>query len=313
MGAIGNTLDPSNHSSPIGAVLEPIDKVANPLSWATGGKWAEWENEDIPRFANQALSPITQTLGKVDQTINPLRQIPAVNNVMNVAESKPADTIGLAVGSMFTGGALGGALGGSASAAGSGTAGMVGSGAADAGLSASALSAGTPSLGLTASAPTLGFNSGMAFNTGIGSGLMSGSYAGSSVAAPTTSWLSSLGAGAGDLNKALQAGNAINSVASGGASPAPMASAPMMHRSASGAAVPSPMPMMSNPSGSMIPMPGANSLPSSTSSYQTLLNTMLANSMQPPTTGLVGAGTSGSFLPGAGGPMNPAYLIPGMY
>ncbi len=54
-------------------------------------------------------------------------------------------------------------------------------------------------------------------------------------------------------------------------------------------------------------------LPTTTSTYQNLLTNMLTNEMQPPTAGLVGSGSTGSFIPGAGGMMNPGYLIPGMY
>ncbi|KAK46339.1 hypothetical protein BG58_10920 [Caballeronia jiangsuensis] len=61
--------------------------------------------------------------------------------------------------------------------------------------------------------------------------------------------------------------------------------------------------------GGIIAMPGATELPTSTS-YQTLLNNMLANSAQSPMAGL---GSGSNFIPGAGGMMNPAYLMPGRY
>ncbi|MEZ0602931.1 hypothetical protein ACAX43_12370 [Paraburkholderia sp. IW21] len=137
--------------------MEPVDKVLNPLSWVTGGKFAKWENEDIPRFANTALAPITQGLGKIDEAINPLRKIPLFDRIGKVAEAKPADTIGLVVGSIFSGGALDGALAGSGGAAGAG-AGAAGVGAADAGTAA-AVGAGAADVGTAA---------------GLGSGLLAG-------------------------------------------------------------------------------------------------------------------------------------------
>ncbi|WP_175658288.1 hypothetical protein [Burkholderia vietnamiensis] len=74
-----------------------------------------------------------------------------------------------------------------------------------------------------------------------------------------------------------------------------------------------PLPSLASPSAQFMAMPGAGALPTTTSSYQNLLTNMLGNSMQPPTTGLVGAGLSPNFMPGAGGTMNPGYIIPSMY
>ena len=109
--SFGNALSTSNSDSPVGALTEPIQKWTDPLSWVTGGKWADLTSQDIPKWTNQALEPIARPLNEVDQTINPLRRIPVVNNVANLAYAKPGDAIGLAIGSYFTGGALDGALG----------------------------------------------------------------------------------------------------------------------------------------------------------------------------------------------------------
>jgi hypothetical protein len=89
MGVLGNTLDPTNHDSPIGALAEPIQKYTDPLSWVTGGKWADLTSKDMPRWTNEALSPITQGLGQIDKTINPLRKIPIFDRIGDVAEAKP--------------------------------------------------------------------------------------------------------------------------------------------------------------------------------------------------------------------------------
>ncbi|HDR9161702.1 TPA: hypothetical protein QDB28_002067 [Burkholderia vietnamiensis] len=97
-----------------------------------------------------------------------------------------------------------------------------------------------------------------------------------------------------------------------GAAPTP---APAQYRRGGGnqMQIPMPLPAMASPSASFAAMPGAGALPTTTSSYQNLLTNMLGNSMQPPTAGLVGSGLSPNFMPGAGGPMNPGCIIPGMY
>lgn len=126
---MGDTMDPTNQSSPIGAIAEPIQKWTDPLSWVTGGKWADITSKDLPKATNQALQPIAQPINKFDKAVNPLREIPIVNNVANLAYAKPGDAIGLAIGSVFTGGALAGAAG----AGEGGAAGAAGAGAVDAG------------------------------------------------------------------------------------------------------------------------------------------------------------------------------------
>ncbi|MFM0257125.1 hypothetical protein [Paraburkholderia sediminicola] len=70
--------------------------------------------------------------------------------------------------------------------------------------------------------------------------------------------------------------------------------------------------MMTNPASSIMAMPtmGTSALPTSTSSYQTLLNNMLASENSNPMNGL---GGGSNFMPGAGGTMNPGMIIPGMY
>lgn len=127
----GNTLSSDNQDSPIGYAGEKFQRWTDPLSWITGGKWADLTSKTIPDATNRILEPIAKPFNEVDQTINPLRKIPLVNNVANLGYSKPGDSIGLAIGSVFTGGALGGALGageggGAGGAAGAGAAGTAG-------------------------------------------------------------------------------------------------------------------------------------------------------------------------------------------
>jgi hypothetical protein len=132
-GALGNTLDPSNHDSPIGAIGGQIQKYTDPIAWipGLGDKWVDLTSHKIPKMLNTAISPVTQAVGQVDKTINPLRKIGFVDNVMNTVEAKPADAIGLAIGSYFAAPAI-------AAAAGGGGAGAGGAGAAGAGIGESA-------------------------------------------------------------------------------------------------------------------------------------------------------------------------------
>ncbi|MFM0555758.1 hypothetical protein P0D69_33000 [Paraburkholderia sediminicola] len=449
MGSLGNTLSPTNHDSPIGALMEPIDKVANPLSWVTGGKFAQFENETVPRWSNEALAPITQGLGRIDKSINPLRKIPLFDQIGNIAEAKPADTIGLVVGSIFSGGALDGALaGGGGAGAGAGAAGVGAAGTADAGtaaaIGAGAADAGTAAglgsglladtagtdLGAGTLAATMGTTAGATGSIGAAGGFgAAGAGAlgtGASTLGPTTVGVTgvgngigtSLGAGAGQVGtgtygalngaaaygdsglastvgtsggftmpatygsslgeaptglysgllpgggmtgtssgalgggmsgavdgtgavgygsgagstmggffnspalstsskwiSAAQKANAVGNLANANGGGQPAVAQHAMRSPSAGRGVrntmptPAPLPMMSNPSQSMMTMPGANGLPTSTSSYQNLLTNMLGNSQNP----MNGLGSGSNFMPGAGGSMNPSYIIPGMY
>jgi hypothetical protein len=147
-GMVGNTLSAGNQDSPIGAIAEPIQKWTDPLSWISGGKWADITSKDLPKATNQALQPIAQPINQFDQAVNPLRRIGLINNIANTAYAKPGDAIGLAIGSIASGGALDGALAG----AGGGGAGAAGAGAADAGLGAG-LAADGAGTGLAIGAP----------------------------------------------------------------------------------------------------------------------------------------------------------------
>jgi hypothetical protein len=367
MGSLGNTLSSSNHDSPIGAFLEPIDKVANPLSWATGGKLADFENQTLPDATNRALAPITQAAGSIDQKINPLRRIGAVNNVMNTLEAKPGDAIGLAIGSFFSAGALDGALAGGGGAAGAGTVGAadagaagaadagtaaaVGAGASDASMAAAlggdAGAAGAADGGIDAgalgiegagtgggdavgmgTAATNANDFGMAGQLTTSQGALNGSFTplAANTALPAAGPVGfgggssigtqSFGAQLGKFSKGLSAVTSAGSAAAKAGQPAPatVAPQPIARRGVNNAMViPTPLPMMQSPGASMMAMPGATALPTSNSSYQSLLNNMLANETHAPTQGLIGSGVSNSYLPGAGSSMNPGYLIPGQY
>ncbi len=330
MGSLGNSLSPTNSESPIGAFMEPVQKATDPLSWATGGKWADIASNKIPGAANAALAPITQEFGDIDRTINPVRRyIPIVDQIGNVAEAKPADAIGLAVGSFFSAGALDGALAsaGGAGAAGSGTAGIAGAGSAD--LGAGVAGAGSADIGtagglLGSGGTGVGGTLAPVFTSGVSEGT-----AGIAPAALTPGGLGLTDAGSGQLGmsgfqtfasnlgkyaKVAKAGTAASGLA-GGQGQAPAAPTAARGgagggRAGSNSIVPSPLPMMGNSPTSIIAMPtmGQQQLPTSSSSYENLLTSMLGASQQNPMQGL-----SGSSMPGGGSVMLPNQLIPGRY
>lgn len=137
----GNSLSSDNQESPVGRAGEHIQRWTDPLSWISGGKWADFTSKTLPDATNRVLEPIAKPINEVDQTVNPLRKIPAINNIANLGYSKPGDSIGLAVGSVFSAGALDGALGASgAGGAGAGAGADVGAAGAGAGGSSGGLS-----------------------------------------------------------------------------------------------------------------------------------------------------------------------------
>ncbi|KKB61552.1 hypothetical protein WM40_22700 [Robbsia andropogonis] len=190
--SLGDTLSSSNQDSPIGKLGKPIQQWTDPLSWITGGKWSDWTSTDLPRAVNQVFSPITQFAGSIDKKVNPVRQIPIVDKIGDTAEAKPGDAVGLAIGSYFTGGALGGALAGSGSGAGAGAAAGAGAGAADASAAGAAAGSGTAGAsGLTGifSGPAAYGDAGLTgTTTASGSGLsgaLGGDLSGSLGSSPT--------------------------------------------------------------------------------------------------------------------------------
>lgn len=79
-----------------------------------------------------------------------------------------------------------------------------------------------------------------------------------------------------------------------------------------GMPIPAPLPSMSNPSQSTIPMPGANALPTN-SSYNMLLQNMMANTASNPEAQMLSGQYGPTGIPGYGTNINPGYIIPGMY
>jgi hypothetical protein len=126
------------------------------------------------------------------------------------------------------------------------------------------------------------------------------------------------GAGWGTYAKAAYNGinlaNNVNKAVNPAPTSMPVAPpAPVAHRGTINAMpIPAALPSMSNPSQSMLQMPGANSLPTD-SSYGMLLQSMLSNTSSNPAATMIGGQFGPTGIPGYGTSINPGYIIPGMY
>lgn len=198
MGLFGNTLDSSNHESPVGMLGAKGQKWTDPLAWLPGGlgtKWVNLTSHEIPKMTNEVISPVTEFGGRIDKAVNPVRRIPAVDNVMNTIEAKPADAIGTAVGAYFAAPVIAGAFGSGGAGAAGGAGGPVlggtatGTGVADVG---GAGSLGGGSLGALGSGT---FDTTAAYASPLTEGLGTGT-AGAGMGASGTA-TSTLGAGSG--------------------------------------------------------------------------------------------------------------------
>lgn len=123
-GLMGDSASGDNHKSPVGAIGGKLQKWTDPIAWipGLGDKWVDLTSNKIPEMSNKALSKVIQPFEKIDKAINPVRQIPAVDNVGNWIANKPASAIGMAAGAIAGGGALASGMGGGASGTGMGAA-----------------------------------------------------------------------------------------------------------------------------------------------------------------------------------------------
>jgi len=183
-----------DHSSIVGHLGKYGQKISDPLSWVTGGKWADLTSDVLPEKVNSGLSTVMQPFEKVDKTINPVRRIPIVNRIGDIVASKPGDAAAIAAGAFFGGSALmagagGGAAGGggAVAAGGEGTA-MGGSagtlGAVDSSLASSELGLSAVDIGGVGA---------------IGDGTAMGGAAGTLGAADSSAASGELGLTAGDV------------------------------------------------------------------------------------------------------------------
>ncbi|OMG85390.1 hypothetical protein [Achromobacter xylosoxidans] len=132
MGILDGLFDSGNHESIIGAFGAPIQKVTDPMAWLPGGlgdKWVDLTSHKIPEMTNRVGSKVMTPFDRIDETINPVRQIPIVDRVGDVIRDKPGDAVGIALGGYFAAPAIAGAAGaGGAGGAGAGAAGGAGGG-----------------------------------------------------------------------------------------------------------------------------------------------------------------------------------------
>lgn len=191
----GDTLSSANQDSPVGYAGEKVQRWTDPLSWVSGGKWADFTSKTLPDLTNKGLGYITRPAQKIDSYIDPLQQTAMGKSLGNFVTNKPGDSIGIAIGSIFTGGALGGAVAGGAdggAAAGAGV-GAADAGAADAAGSAAAGSAATATAdGAGAAAAGDGFGG---FGGLLGSDSLGGLESGATVGGDTGAASGGLGSG----------------------------------------------------------------------------------------------------------------------
>src|ERR1700743_355001 len=212
----GDTLSSSDpNGSPIGAVGEKVQRWTDPLSWITGGKWADLTSQTFPSLVNKGLGYVTKPIVKANSYIDPLAQTSLGKVVGNFISNKPGDTAAIAVGSIFSGGALAGAFGGAGEAGGAAAAGGAGAGTGGLGAGLGA-GAGEAAGGGAASAGGFG-----GFGSFLGSdslgGLSSGAIEGGGATAggSTAGGLGGFFGGSGSLGAAGVGGGLVSGGGSG--------------------------------------------------------------------------------------------------
>lgn len=159
---LGGMFGKGDHSSVLGKVGGKLQKWTDPIAMipGVGDKWVDLTSNKIPELTNKTLSKVMTPFDRIDETINPVRQIPIVDRIGDVVRDKPGDALGLAAGAYFAAPAIGGALGGSgaSSAGGLGGGSLGGGGAGTAGISVAP--------GFTSGGSALGSTAGMTGNWG---------------------------------------------------------------------------------------------------------------------------------------------------
>lgn len=178
MGILDNFFD-GGHDTILGKWGGKIQKVTDPLAWIPGfgDKYVEFVSEKIPSKVNKYGSKVMTPFDRIDETINPVRQIPIVDKIGDAVRSRPGDAAAVAIGSYFAAPAMAGAMGGGAAGAG-GAAGGSAAGGAAGGVGAGAMGGATAfpvSMGSGVTTSSLGSSAGAA---GGGGGLFSGMFGG---------------------------------------------------------------------------------------------------------------------------------------
>lgn len=163
---LGGMFGKGDHSSVLGKIGGKLQKWTDPIAMipGVGDKWVDLTSNKIPELTNKTLSKVMTPFDRIDETINPVRQIPIVDRIGDVVRDKPGDAIGLAIGGYFAAPAIGGAAGaaGGGSTGASGIGGGVGGGGLGAGTSAGI----TAAPGFTSGGTALGSTAGMTGNWG---------------------------------------------------------------------------------------------------------------------------------------------------
>ncbi len=127
---LGGMFGSGDHSSVLGKLGGKIQKFTDPIAMipGVGDKWVDLTSNKIPTATNRVLSKVMTPFDRIDETINPVRKIPIVDQIGDAVRDKPGDAIGLAIGSYFAAPAIAGAMGGAGGGA-AGGAGSIGGGA----------------------------------------------------------------------------------------------------------------------------------------------------------------------------------------
>lgn len=206
MGFLSGLLDPTSHDSSFSGIADTIQKYTDPVRWIPGVGDAEGNflNYTLPNATNKIGSKVLTPFDKVDETINPVRQIPIVDKIGDAVRARPGDALGMAAGAYFGGGALAGAglLGGGAgttgaAAGGTGFGGSTALGAAPTGLFS----------GLNPAAASAAGYGGTSFGGGISGAGASGGGVGASGALPIFSGASD---GSGAIGQLGVGGNGFD-------------------------------------------------------------------------------------------------------
>lgn len=157
---LGGMFGKGDHSSVLGKIGGKIQKWTDPIAMipGVGDKWVDLTSNKIPELTNKTLSKVMTPFDRIDETINPVRQIPIVDRIGDVVRDKPGDALGLAIGGYFAAPAIAGAAGGAAgggSTAASGIGGGLGGGVGGISVAPGFVSGGT-ALGGAGGGGTLG-------------------------------------------------------------------------------------------------------------------------------------------------------------
>lgn len=94
---LGGMFGSGDHSSVIGKLGGKIQKFTDPIAMipGVGDKWVDLTSNKIPTATNKVLSKVMTPFDRIDETINPVRKIPIVDQ--DQIDSPGADPASAAV------------------------------------------------------------------------------------------------------------------------------------------------------------------------------------------------------------------------